>query len=342
MATSDARTIATHDGTFHCDEVLACHMLRNRTASYANANILRTRDPEKLETASIVVDVGAVYDPSVSRFDHHQRTFDTRFQSEGKRSRTKLSSAGLIYKHFGLEIVKSVARDADLQLTEEQLNRVYLKVYDSFMEAIDAVDNGISQYESAKAARYESSTDLSARVARLNAEWYEENPDQDANFQKAISMAGEELDDCILHVIKSWLPARTIIAKAMSQRFQFDESGAIVVLNEWAPWKDHLFSLEDEEGASEQGKLVKYVVYQDMTGSSWRVQCVPVAKQSFQSRQSLPEQWRGIRDEDLSRLTGISNCIFVHSSGFIGGNKDYEGAMEMTRKALEMHDISEH
>ena len=46
--------IGTHDGKFHCDEVLACYMLR-------------------IDECDIVVDVGGVYDPSTHRYDHHQK-----------------------------------------------------------------------------------------------------------------------------------------------------------------------------------------------------------------------------------------------------------------------------
>lgn len=55
----------------------------------------RSRDPAVLETCDIVVDVGAVYDESKQRFDHHQRGFTENF---GHGFDTKLSSAGLVYK----------------------------------------------------------------------------------------------------------------------------------------------------------------------------------------------------------------------------------------------------
>ena len=51
-------------------------------------------------------------------------------------------------------------------------------------------------------------------------------------------------------------------------------------------------------------------------------------------RLSLLEQWRGVRDEELSKLSGIPECIFVHASGFIGGTKTYEGVLEMARRTL--------
>jgi uncharacterized UPF0160 family protein len=79
-----------------------------------------------------------------------------------------------------------------------------------------------------------------------------------------------------------------------------------------------------------------YIIYPDETGGNWRVQAVPVSPESFESRKALPEPWRGVRDEDLSHVSGIEGCIFVHASGFIGGNRTKDGALEMAKKALEM------
>ena len=59
------------------------------------ADLKRTRDPAILDTCTIVVDVGGVYDESKQRFDHHQRGFTEIF---GHGFNTKLSSAGLVYK----------------------------------------------------------------------------------------------------------------------------------------------------------------------------------------------------------------------------------------------------
>lgn len=37
--------VGTHNGSFHCDEALACFMLR-LTEKFRNAEIVRTRDPQ--------------------------------------------------------------------------------------------------------------------------------------------------------------------------------------------------------------------------------------------------------------------------------------------------------
>lgn len=49
----------------------------------------------------------------------------------------------------------------------------------------------------------------------------------------------------------------------------------------------------------------------------------------------LHKDWQGVRDEELSRVSGISDCVFCHATGFIGGNKTRAGALEMALKSLQ-------
>jgi uncharacterized UPF0160 family protein len=51
------KTIGTHSGSFHCDEALACYLLK-LTDTYKDADIIRSRDPKVLDTLDIIVDVG--------------------------------------------------------------------------------------------------------------------------------------------------------------------------------------------------------------------------------------------------------------------------------------------
>lgn len=73
------------------------------------------------------------------------RTFDGTMSSLAKKKwTTKLSSAGLIYLHFGHQVLSEVfggmasAKDVEI---------LYDKIYENFIEEIDAVDNGINQYD---------------------------------------------------------------------------------------------------------------------------------------------------------------------------------------------------
>ena len=66
------------------------------------------------------------------------------------------------------------------------------------------------------------------------------------------------------------------------------------------------------------------------------MQAVAVSPDKFESRKPLPSQWRGLRDYELSTVAGIPGCVFVHMSGFIGGNQSYDGALAMAKDALKL------
>ncbi|KAL0372912.1 UNVERIFIED_CONTAM: hypothetical protein Scaly_0972800 [Sesamum calycinum] len=264
-AAAVVKRVGTHNGSFHCDEALGCFMIR-LTEKFSGAHIVRTRDPQVLETLDAVLDVGGVYDASRDRYDHHQKGFEEVF---GHGFNTKLSSAGLVYKHFGKEIIAK-----ELQVDEEHPNvhRLFLAIYKNFIE-------------------------------------------------------------CLRYLVRSWLPARSIVMECIEARLNFDPSGEIMVLTRSCPWKLHLFELEEEMKIS---PLLKYVIYQDDRSSNWRVQAVKIAPDKFESRKALPAQWRGLRDDELSKESGIPGGVFVHMSGFIGGNQTYEGALAMAKAALEL------
>lgn len=154
-----------------------------------------------------------------------------------------------------------------------------------------------------------------------------------AGFQAAIALTGAEFTSALSYLSKSWLPARALVLADLQARTQIDPSGQIMKLNSYCPWKEHLYQLEEELGIAGQ---VKYVLYEDEREKKWRIQAVGVAPGSFESRKALPVPWRGFRDDELSAVTGIPGGVFVHASGFIGGNATYEGALEMAKKALTM------
>lgn len=93
-STTSVPKIGTHDGVFHCDEVLGSWLL-TKTKRFRNAVVIRTRDPKILKEADLVLDVGGIYDPGLNslpgvfkcflesfRFDHHHTNFNETFEGE--------------------------------------------------------------------------------------------------------------------------------------------------------------------------------------------------------------------------------------------------------------------
>ncbi|KAJ1330623.1 hypothetical protein BSLG_009075 [Batrachochytrium salamandrivorans] len=316
MSQFPIQTIATHSGRL--------------LPEYEDAKLVRTRDNTIIESADIVVDVGGVYDPSRHRYDHHQREFVDTFDSDHS---VRLSSAGLVYKHFGRRVIRQVLgwNSAD---QDEMVETIFMKVYNDLIQGYDGVDNGVPQYPVDIEPAYKDSTTISSRVAALNPWWNQPTDDYDERFLKAVALTGEEFSGKVKYLGQSWLPARKIVLEALENRKQAHPSGNIMVLDQFCPWKEYLHQLESE-GSIPESELPYYVVYED-TSSQWRVQAVPIKPSSFASRKALPEPWRGIRDQELSTLAGIDGCVFVHASGFIGGCKTKDAALEMAIRSLGM------
>ena len=110
--------IVTHNGIFHADEVTACALIKVFIPSLY-ASPIRTRDPELIAEAKIVVDVGGIYDPMTLRFDHHQVSY------EGP-----LSSAGMMLN----SLENNVNTDCSGSLAKFLRNQL--------IDGVDAIDNG--------------------------------------------------------------------------------------------------------------------------------------------------------------------------------------------------------
>jgi len=324
--TNPSVTIGTHDGAFHCDEALACFMLK-RLPEFQNATIVRTRDTNLLNTMDVVVDVGGVYDPQRRRYDHHQRGFHETFNADQV---VKLSSAGLVYRHFGRDFIASL-----VPATGEDLETLYQKVYFGFVHAIDAIDNGHPQYPDNVQAAYAIRTDISSRVSKMNPAWNQVADDETrlSLFHQAMDLVGKEIQNLIYALWQSWMPARVLVKEAIERSTRDLGTTHIVVLERYVAWPAHLHALEEELRRTPDEKA-KYILFPNINAAGWKVQAVAVSPSSFVSRKALPESWRGLSGEALDAATGITDCVFVHASGFIGGHSTLQGALEMAKRAL--------
>lgn len=170
--------VATHNGSFHADEVFAIATL----LIWANKkgfklDITRTRDESVLDKADIVLDVGGIYDPEKKRFDHHQKegagTHENGPTSQGLRGASiPYASFGLIWKHYAEEICsREVAEDIEKRL----------------VLPIDGRDNGMNITKALREdlLEYTLSRDI---ISAFRPTWKNPN-DNDKNFFEAVSFA---------------------------------------------------------------------------------------------------------------------------------------------------------
>lgn len=297
--------LITHNGRFHYDEILSSAILLKL---YPDAEIIRTRDNEVIEKGDIVYDVGAIFDPKTKRFDHHQATFAETFSPTYN---IKLSSSGLIYKYFHKELLSLYG----IESTTEIYDTIVDKVYSEFFLHADAIDNGYSIYGE---IRPRNVTDL---VGAFNSEDGGELGElQDRRFYEALGIVSRDLEN-YLNRIKVWANSYEYVEQKIR-----NTDGPIVILDKhYSP----SLILEIE---SKYGKNFKFMVFP--SNDVYKVIAIPRSKGSSETKNPLKKEWRGLRYEELSRVSGIQECIFVHSSGFMGINKTFENALKMCRDSL--------
>lgn len=289
--------IATHDGPFHADDVMAVAAL---LLEYPHAKVVRTRDPAALAKADIVVDVGAVYNALNDRFDHHQKG-----RAGGRANGVLYSAFGLVWKHHG----RALADNPDVwRLVDERL-----------VSPIDALDNGQDIHrDPALAFAGVAHATLSETLSSFNPTWEEQEKGTtfDAAFDTTICFAQQILKRAI-EAARSEVVAQTYLRRCVDQ----GRDSKVVELDRDIPWSAAIHTTAPE---------ALFVIFPSPSGAgvAWMVQCVPPAYGSFEQKQPLPEKWAGLRDDAFARETGVKDAVFCHPARFICG----AGSLESARK----------
>ncbi|MEZ5315637.1 MAG: MYG1 family protein [Chlamydiales bacterium] len=198
------RSIGTHDGTFHADEVTACALLIVFDMGDRD-KILRSRDVEKLAACDFLCDVGGIYDPSLKCFDHHQASFTGH-----------LSSAGMILKYC--HEMKVISQEMFFHLNQ------------SLILGIDAHDNGQLMHEVGVCT-------FSAVIANYNPTTYDASPEElDCAFHKALDFAIDYLQSSIGH-FNYRIACRQDVKEAMNK------AKKCLIFDHSLPWLESFFAI---------------------------------------------------------------------------------------------------
>lgn len=201
------RSVGTHDGTFHADEVTACALLEFFNL-IDHDKIKRTRSMDDLKLCEYVCDVGGIYDSSQKRFDHHQAEY-----------KGPLSSAGMILEY--------------LRSTGVIKQKEFDFINNSLVRGVDAHDNG-------KDPQIPGFCTFSQVVSNFTPIQYDAPPEmQDAAFLDAESFA-------VGHIRRLWQryqynhSCREIVASAMA------EYRDCLIFEKAIPWMDAFFELDGD------------------------------------------------------------------------------------------------
>ncbi|WCK53178.1 MYG1 family protein [Aneurinibacillus sp. Ricciae_BoGa-3] len=287
--------LGTHNGPFHADEVFATAFLLNL---YEDAEIIRTRKEDILQTCDIVYDVGR------GKYDHHTR------DKEYRENEIPYAASGLIWRDFGREILRKEGVD-DPAVEEEFFN----EVDEVFIQPLDALDNGINIEKSMPIL------DIAYVVKLMNPAW-DADESEEESFWKAVTFA-KSVFYSYLNKLLSSHRAYPFIQRAFEAR----EVPEILILETGCPWGKALTSLD------EQNKVLFVITPRD--NGQFTVQGVRSEPGSFAVRKNFPDSWAGLEGEELERATHVPGSIFCHSGLWLAVADSLAGAVQLAKLAIQ-------
>lgn len=206
------KSIGTHDGSFHADEVSACALLIVFGLAEKD-KIFRTRDLKVLNDCEFVCDVGGIYDPSKKLFDHHQAEYQG-----------SLSSAGMVLEY----LLKTGV------LKEEE----YDHLNSSFVLGVDYHDNGID-------LNIKGVCTYSQLISNFIPIHHEASSEEmNEAFYKALDLA-------LFHIEQLIKRFRYIRSFKETIKAAMETQTSLLVFDKAIPWMDCFFELGGENHPAE-------------------------------------------------------------------------------------------
>ncbi len=291
--------IATHNGSFHADDILGVATLFLAYEHTHSITVIRTRNTESIEQADIVLDVGGQYDPSRDRFDHHQAG------GAGMRDNgIKYAAFGLVWKKYGEQVCGS--------------REVAESIEQKMVMPVDAMDNGQEIYTPLFSGVH--SYGLADAFSAFKVSWKENKDELDGRFMHLVDFAKEVIHREIKR-ISDGLEAKEKVLALYAQA----EDKRLLVLDTYYPWESAL--------SGENDALL--VVFPDVLDGQWCVQVVPAGEHTFTSKILFPESWAGKRGEELEKVTGVTGAIFCHSGRFFAAGNSKEVVLKLADIVLK-------
>jgi uncharacterized UPF0160 family protein len=309
------KTIMTHDGPFHADEIAAVAVL---ATIEPDATIKRTRNAASIQAAAsdpdaILVDVGG------GRYDHHQPG------GNGQRENgIPYASFGLVWRDFGESFVKTILGNyPDYRIDADGVKEVVATLERQLVMPIDAHDVGYNLIA--------ATTIPDVRPVTLQDIIRTYNPidgapaDYDRAFNEAVTMMQGVLHRSVVSCVQS-IVARATVEQAINQwSKRLDEP---IVLDRFVPrWAERICQTE-----------ALFVAFPRQQGG-WNAVAVPVSPQLRENRLLAPTEWRGLQAADLESVSGVSGAIFCHPNGFMFACETLEGICAMVARAVA---VSQH
>lgn len=309
-------TIQTHDKRFHADDVGAISLL----TSYFNqkdtrVNIIRSRDLSL--GSNILIDVGGIYDPLNGKFDHHQKDCNETYSN---KFNIPLSSIGMVWKHYGKEILIMFLNSDAIEISSELCEDVYRKI----ILEIDAHDNGVSMVEGGK-VNFQSNMNISSIISSMNTQDTNNEETQLQAFEEAVGLFGRIFEIKLQDIIRKHSSYQ--INQEIVKKYLVESEGEYLIVNE------KLDNIYKSLNFLDSSYRIKFIIFNDTPGE------ITIRTRSRPENIYVPLVPL-LSEEKLKNELG-TDLVFVHKALFIGKTKSLESAIKVVELSLNKQVVSE-
>ncbi len=308
-------TIQTHNGKFHCDEVGAISILVNCHKDY-QIRIIRSRDPELMVKADILVDVGGIYDDNIRRYDHHQKECKETFTPESK---IPLSSIGMVWKHYGKSFLSLFLSHNDYDTDEIHIDNLYNEIYFKLIQEIDAHDNGIQSVEGGT-KNFNHYLILSQIISSCNTPNVKDDEAQQTAFYKAMELFNTCFEIKLSEIVRQYFEYITSYDKVKSIYDCMRPEDEYIYIDSDIPLVYRALNNIDPNNR------VKFLIFNNDN------------EYSVKTRSQKENFYKPIVPliPDISNTDIDSNdIIFIHKARFLGKTKSLDSAIRLVELSLQ-------
>lgn len=263
---------------------------------------LYLEDVRVFRTNKIDEDTDAlVYDIGRGEFDHHQ--LDAKKRDNG----ITYSSVGLLWERFGREFLK--------KYNFSNVEELFLGIDKDLIEGIDADDNGVFPKVEAP---YKVKT--LPNIIKIFNPSFDSGENEKDQFLKAVKLAKMIFEEEVFYI-----NGKIISDKKVTEIINnSDVEKGYLYLDEYLPYEDAIIN-------HPQGDKLFFVAFPSNRGG-YAIKTISKSLEDKTARRLFPEEWAGLQDSDLERVSNIPGLRFCHTGRFIVNCSD----LDAMKKVLEV------
>lgn len=300
--TRRALNFGTHNGIFHCDEVVAMAILEIAHME-TKVHVVRTRVPEELKKLDIAVDIGG------GMFDHHMAGFNAC-----RKTGEKYASAGLVWRQFAEKAIKNVMAEEGISIDDDGIAKIKEQIDKKIIIPVDMEDNGESEG---------NSSHMFSFIPKYLPSWLKD-PDYDEAFGRVEAM----VCDILVEIVRNEI-VQIVTEQELQKKCDSIKDEILQIPAQTMPWVEYVVDYNKAHN-----NKVKFVVFRYHAGG-WAAQCVPPSmEEKFKQLVPFPKEWAGGNEETLPGISGIQEATFCHNGCFFARARTKYAIIEMCQVAM--------